>query len=61
MIDALRAAEVLAPSPVGTDSRLRWMLAGFVSLLLTFATAACCFRVLHRRQLRRIDELANEA
>jgi hypothetical protein len=56
--NALRAAEVLAPPPAaGYDPRLRWMAVTFVSVLSAFAIAAGVFRLLNRRQMRRIDAM----
>jgi hypothetical protein len=58
LTNALRAAEVLAPPPAaGYDPRLRWMAVTFVSVLTSFAVAAGAFRLLNRRQMRRIDEM----
>ena len=58
--NALLAAEVLERWPAGTDPRPRWLLTCFVSLLLGFAAAAMLFRVVSRRQLRRLDALADD-
>ena len=55
---ALRAAEMLGPpAAVGFDPRLRWMAVTFVSLLGGFAVVAGMFRLVSRRQMRRIDEM----
>jgi predicted phage tail protein len=60
LTNALRAAEVLAPpAAAGHDPRLRWMAVTFVSLLGASAVIAGVFRLLSRRQLRRIDEMAD--
>ena len=58
LTNALRAADFLAaPAAVGYDPRLRWMAVTFVSLLGGFAIVAGAFRLLSRRQMRRIDEM----
>ena len=60
MTDALRAADVLRPLPTSADPRPRWLLTSFVTLTLGFAMAATLFRVVGRRQLRRLDAMAEE-
>lgn len=58
LTNALRSAEFLAaPAAAGYDPRLRWMAVTFVSLLGTFAVVAGLFRLVSRRQMRRIDEM----
>lgn len=59
--DALVAADVLSRWPAGTDPRPRWMLGGFAVLMGLFVVAAVFARFVSRRQLRRIDAMAEEA
>ena len=56
---ALVAADVLEPWPAGdADPRLSWMLTAFLGLLAVFIGVGCAFRHVSRRQLRRIDAMA---
>jgi hypothetical protein len=57
---ALKRAEIIRPWPPGTDPRLRWLLIGFVVLLASFGGIAALVRYLSRRQLRQIDEMAED-
>jgi hypothetical protein len=57
LTNALRAAEVLSPYAVGYDPRLRWMGVTFASLLGASGVIAGMFRLVSRRQMRRIDEM----
>src|SRR3954469_10047384 len=58
LTNALRSAEfIAAPAAVGYDPRLRWMAVTFASLLGAFGIAAGVFRLVSRRQMRRIDEM----
>lgn len=56
--DALVNADVLPHWSPGADPRPGWMLSGFGVLLLTFLTVAGAARFFSRRQLRKIDEMA---
>src|SRR5687767_2061526 len=58
--NALRAAEVIT-WPAGTDPRPRWMVFGFTTLLGLFLAISILLRRMSKRQLRRIDELADSA
>src|SRR4051794_20572345 len=58
LTNALRSAEFISPpAAAGYDPRLRWMAVTFVSLLGAFAIVAGVFRLVSRRQMRRIDEM----
>src|SRR4051794_15783739 len=58
LTNTLRSAEILsAPAAAGYDPRLRWMSVTFASLLGAFAVVAGMFRLVSRRQMRRIDEM----
>lgn len=57
---ALVSAEVIRPWSAGTDPRPKWLAIGFCSLLATFILLGGVVRCLSRRQLRRIDEMAQE-
>jgi hypothetical protein len=58
---ALVQAEVLHRWPPGADPRPKWLAAGFVTLLVLFAGAGALVRHLSRRQLKEIDEMADES
>jgi hypothetical protein len=58
--NALKQAEVIT-WPAGTDPRPRWMVFGFATLLALFLAISILLRRMSKRQLRRIDELAEEA
>lgn len=58
--DALMAADVLPSWPVDRDPRPRWLVFCFASLLGTFLLMGGLFRYLSRRQLRRIDGIADD-
>jgi hypothetical protein len=58
LTNVLRSAELIAtPASAGHDPRVRWMAVTFVSLLVGFGVVAGCFRLVSRRQMRRIDEM----
>ena len=57
---ALVNADVLRPWPPGADPRPRWLAVGFCVLLACFVCVGGVARCLSRRQLRRIDEMAEE-
>lgn len=57
---ALVSAEVIHPWSAGADPRPRWLAIGFCSLLATFILLGGVVRCLSRRQLQRIDEMAQE-
>ena len=57
--DALVSADVLPRRPPGEDPRPGWTLNGFVALLTVFSLAALAARFASRRQLRRIDAMAD--
>ena len=58
--NALKQAEVIT-WPAGTDPRPRWMVFGFTTLLSLFLAISILLRRMSRRQLKRIDELAEQA
>ena len=57
--NALVLAEMITPWPPGRDPRPVWMLSGFGGLLATFTLTALLFRWFSRRQLKRLDALAD--
>ena len=57
---ALVSAEVIRPWSAGADPRPRWLAIGFCSLLATFILLGGVVRCLSRRQLQRIDDMAQE-
>jgi hypothetical protein len=58
---ALVQAEVVHRWPPGADPRPRWLAAGFVALLVVFVAAGCVVRHLSKRELKQIDEMAEES
>jgi hypothetical protein len=59
LTNVLRSADVIAaPSSLGPDPRLRLMAVTFASLLGAALLLGMLFRVMSRRQLRRIDEMS---
>ena len=58
--NALANAELIRPISHDHDPRLRWALTGFVMLMTLFGLIALVFKVIGRRQVRRIDRM-NEA
>ena len=59
MTDALAKAEIIAPVRRHPDPRYRWMLYGFVALLVLFSAIGGVMRYFSRRQLGDIDSIAN--
>jgi hypothetical protein len=57
---ALVRANVLRPWPAEADPRLRWLAISFFVLLAGFGIIAALARYLSRRQLRQIDEMADD-
>jgi hypothetical protein len=57
--NALRAADVIT-WPTGTDPRPRWMVFGFTTLLSLFLAASILLRRMSKRQLKRLDDLADD-
>ena len=60
MTDALATAKVLPRYESGNDPRPMWLLRAFVCLTCTFMAVGGLARLLSRRQLRRIDAMADE-
>ena len=60
MTDALATAQVLPRYESGSDPRPMWMIRAFISLTFTFLAIGLLARLLSRRQLRRIDAMADE-
>jgi uncharacterized BrkB/YihY/UPF0761 family membrane protein len=60
MTDALATAQVLPRYESGSDPRPMWMVRAFISLTFTFLAIGLLARLLSRRQLRRIDAMADE-
>lgn len=60
MTDALATAKVLPRYQSDSDPRPMWMIRAFVTLTFTFVAVGCFARLLSRRQLRRIDAMADE-
>jgi hypothetical protein len=60
MTDALATAQVLPRYESGNDPRPMWMVRAFVCLTCTFMAVGGLARLLSRRQLRRIDAMADE-
>ncbi len=58
---ALVRAEVLAPWPAESDPRPMWLIQGFFGLLGAFVLVAGLTKLMSRRDLRRIDAMAEEA
>ncbi|MGH7213625.1 MAG: hypothetical protein ACREIT_02500 [Tepidisphaeraceae bacterium] len=59
MSGALVGAELLPRWKPGEDPRLKWMAAGFCSLLATFMGLGALFRWVSKKQLARIDEMVD--
>ncbi len=59
LTNALISANIMSPWPDGIDPRPRWMLNAFGGFFGAFAMIALVFRWTSRRQLRRIDDMAN--
>ena len=57
---ALVQAEVLHRWQPGHDPRPKWLVAGFVLLLIAFVGVGGLARFLSRRELRQIDEMSEE-
>ena|SRR5580765_1290210 len=55
--NALANAEIIPPINHEHDPRLRWALTGFVLLMICFGVIALLFRIVNRRQFRRIDRM----
>ncbi len=60
MTDALATAKVLPRYQSDNDPRPMWMVLPFVCLTCTFMAVGGLARLLSRRQLRRIDAMADE-
>ena len=60
MTDALQTAQVLPRYDSSNDPRPIWMMRAFISLTFTFLAIGLLARLLSRRQLRRIDAMADE-
>jgi TRAP-type mannitol/chloroaromatic compound transport system permease small subunit len=60
MTDALATAQVLPRYQSDNDPRPMWMVRAFVCLTCTFMAVGGLARLLSRRQLRRIDAMADE-
>lgn len=58
---ALVQSEVLKPWPADADPRPRWLAIGFGVLLASFVCLAATVRYLSKRQLARIDQMADDA
>jgi hypothetical protein len=58
LVNALVAAEMLSRWPSDADPRLRWFLEGIAALFMLFVATGGAARFLSRRQLRRIDAMA---
>jgi hypothetical protein len=52
-------AEMLRPWPSDTDPRPRWLAIAFCVLLATFGLVGVAARHLSKRQLKRIDQMAD--
>lgn len=57
--DALVGSGVLPAWPHDHDPRPHWLLHGFVTLMIVFCVIGAAFRWTSRRQLHRIDEIAD--
>lgn len=57
---AMVSAEMIRPWPPGSDPRPKWLAIGFGLLLACFLCLGGVARCLSKRQLRRIDEMAQE-
>jgi uncharacterized BrkB/YihY/UPF0761 family membrane protein len=55
--NALASAEIIRPISHDHDPRLRWALSGFVVLMVFFGMLALVFRIIGRRQVRKIDRM----
>jgi hypothetical protein len=60
MTDALATAKVLPRYESGSDPRPMWLVRAFICLTCTFMAVGGLARLLSRRQLRRIDAMADE-
>ncbi len=58
---AMVSADMLRPWPAGADPRPKWLAIGFCALLVSFLVVGGVARCMSRRQLRRIDEMADDA
>ena len=58
--DALATAKVLPRWTSEYDPRPMWLVRSFISLTFTFLALGGVARILSRRQLRRIDAMADE-
>lgn len=56
---ALLKAELITPWPAGQDPRFSSMSRVFLGLLAGFVLFSACVRFLSRRQLKKIDAMAN--
>ena len=61
LFDALVAAELIARTTGTHDPRPRWLLGVFTAVMAGFGLLALLFRSSSHRQLRRIDEMSDEA
>jgi hypothetical protein len=59
MTDALATAQVLPRYESSNDPRPMWMVRAFICLTCTFMAVGGLARLLSRRQLRRIDAMAD--
>ena len=59
LTNALISAGIMSPWPDGVDPRPRWMLHAFGGFFGAFAIIGLYFRWASRRQLRRIDAMAD--
>jgi hypothetical protein len=59
-VNALLRADLIKPWAAGSDPRPRWLLEWFLALLTIFLAVGAAFRWVSRRQLRRIDAIADE-
>ncbi len=59
LTNALIAGHMMSPWSDGVDPRPRWMLNAFGGFFGAFAIIGLLFRWASRRQLRRIDDMAN--
>src|SRR5579871_6372175 len=55
--NALANADIIRPISRAHDPRLRWALSGFAMLMTFFGLFALVFRIIGRRQVRRIDRM----
>lgn len=57
--NALVSAKIIALWPANQDPRPRWMLVGFVGLMIFFGISGLLLRFLSGRQLKSLDALAD--